>query len=99
MTEERDISRFIDNTIESMKGTVPYVINEMNECEDPDKTARWWREWALAYNRLEYDKAFGALLYANCYQHEISDIEYDYLLDKVYEAHRTEERHIWEGIK
>ena len=99
MTAKMDIVRYIDNAVKTIKDTLPYVLAEMCECEDPDKTERWWREWAINFNKSEYEKAFGALLYAHCYENSINDQTYDFLLNEVYDAYRAEDTRIWETLR
>ena len=72
---QNSIYRFIDDLIGDMDNTVRYSIQE-----------RTGRAWCIAELDDEYQKGFGALLFCKCYEHSITDYEYENLLDKLFNA-------------
>ena len=72
---QNKIYAFINDLIDDMDSTVRYSIQE-----------RTGRAWCIAELDDEYQKGFGTLLFCKCYEHSITDYEYENLLDKLFSA-------------
>ena len=92
MTKNGTIERYLNSRMVEMDSIPMYARSQMNECDDPGKDERYWRDWARDYVRGEYEKAFGALVYANVYERTVDEEQYDVLVDKLFKQWtKTEE--------
>ena len=72
---QNKIYSFINDMIGDMDKTVDFAIDR-----------RTGKEWCANELNSEYQKGFGALLFSKCYEHSITELEYDALLDRIYDA-------------
>lgn len=73
---QRKITNYINASIEEMNHTIEYANGLDDEREEKVSYARW------SIDRT-YNKAFGALLFAKCYLHEIDEDFYHELDTKL----------------
>lgn len=91
------LKRFIEVEIEDMESNLKFAIGEMAKNHDHD--AEWWRDWCLKSIRRSEERAFGSLLYMNCFAHELDDFTYEMLNDMVRDARAEEESKVWQWYK
>ena len=72
---QNKIYSFIDCVIEDMFKTVEF-----------SKQVYAGKEWAISEINDEYERGFGALLFSKCYEHSITELEYDALMDRLYDS-------------
>lgn len=72
---QNKIYSFINDMIDDMNKTVDFALEQ-----------RTGRTWCVNELDSEYQKGFGALLFSKCYEHSITELEYDALLDRIYDA-------------
>ena len=84
---QNKIYSFINDMIDYMDKTVDFAIDR-----------RTGKEWCANELYDEYQKGFGALLFSKCYEHSITELEYDALLDRIHDARESALKKIGEGI-
>ena len=84
---QNSIYRFIDDMIGDMRSTYDFSVSSMH-----DETSEFRREWCVREIEECYERMFGAVLFCKCYDHTITEIEYDALLDRIWDV-RCEELH------
>ena len=84
---KNSIYRFIDDMLQDMKNTYVFSVSSMHA-----ETSAFKKEWCLKEIENYSEQMYGAVLFCKCYEHTITDIEYDALLDRIYDA-RSEEMH------
>lgn len=87
------LKKFIEAEIEDMRTTLKFADTDMKKNHDHD--AKWWRDWCLKSIRTSEERAFGSLLYMNCFAHELDDFTYEMLNDMVRDARAEEESKVW----
>lgn len=75
---QNKIYSFINDMIDDMDKTVDFAIDR-----------RTGIKWCTNELDSDYQKGFGALLFSKCYDHSITDYEYDALLDRIYDARES----------
>ena len=87
------LKKFIEAEIEDMRTTLKFADADMKKNHDHD--AEWWRDWCLKSLRKSEERAFGSLLYMNCFAHELDDFTYEMLNEMVRDARAEEESKVW----
>lgn len=62
------------------------VIGDMFKTVEFAKQVYAGEEWATMEINGEYERGFGALLFSKCYEHSITELEYDALMDRLYDS-------------
>ena len=98
MTKNEPIERYLNVRMVEMESIPMYAQEQMNECDDPCKGKEYWRTWALDYVRGEYEKALGALIYANVYEKRVDEKQYNFLVKKLFKQWIKSEKDIWKTV-
>lgn len=88
------LKNFIEAEIEDMGSNLKFAIGDMAKNHDHD--AEWWRDWCLKSIRRSEERAFGSMLYMNCFAHELDDYTFGMLSDVVRDARSEEESKVWQ---
>ena len=85
---QNKIYAFIKDVIDDMDKTVDFALDR-----------RTGRAWCVSELNSQYEKGFGALLFSKCYEHSITEFEYDALLDRIHDARENNLQRLAEEYK
>ena len=85
-TEDK-ITSFIEARIEDMHHTIEYA----NELEETREEKISYARWSI---QRTSDEGFGALLFAKCYLHEIDQLTYDELNNRLMDEYMGLDRNL-----
>lgn len=98
MKNVKPIARYVMSARDDMLNVIPEVQERMAECDDPEMDLKFWRDYARHAIKEDYQRAFGALVYANVYEKTISNEEYELLVDEIFITWDRVDKAIWREI-